>query len=135
MKTIAILEGPQQIYRGVREIDDDKLTDLDVEVPADCDLVPGKYAWVAEKKAFVPLSKISPVDRRPDPDAQIAIALGFIAMWKAGIAMHATTLDWLDAFFTSIEMMESIDGGKHAFRHDAAVVEYLIARGLTKGTK
>jgi hypothetical protein len=40
------------VYQGVEKVD--KLFSEDIPVPADCDLVPGKYIWVND--TFMPIS-------------------------------------------------------------------------------
>jgi hypothetical protein len=128
MKYRARLDG-DGIYQGVEAVSE--LSTGDVEVPGDCDLAAGRYWWDGEK--FEPLAKRGAADRNPPPESIEAIALGFVSLWKSGSPLHDATHEWLGAYFTGVDMLESIDGGKHKFRNDALVVEYMTARGLTKG--
>jgi hypothetical protein len=43
------------IYQGVEEIPEKEVTEAHVRVPKDCDLVPGKYKWIASPGTFMPV--------------------------------------------------------------------------------
>ena len=53
------------IYYGVEEVE--TLSDIDVEVPHDCDLKPGMYRWDVDGQTFMPLTRGSakPVQNMP----------------------------------------------------------------------
>lgn len=55
--TVAIIDA-EGVYRGIETIAADALTDRHAQVPADCDLAPGKYRWSAEHQRFDPLTDL-----------------------------------------------------------------------------
>lgn len=130
---VAILSS-DGTYMGVGEIVDlDQLAPGQVPVPADCDLLPGRYRWDSDKQTFMPIDRGSPVDRTPPPEAIEGIAFGLLSAWKSGMSLHEKTLSWLDGWLTSIDKMKSVDGGENVYSGDALVVDYAIARSLLKG--
>jgi hypothetical protein len=52
--TVAKLDAAG-VYWGIAAIPEAQLTPAHVQVPADCDLQPGRYRWVADKALFEPL--------------------------------------------------------------------------------
>jgi hypothetical protein len=72
-----------------------------IEVPDDCDLVPGRYKWDQGLGAFIPLA--TGQDRVLDePDAMRAIYLGFCAI-RDGQQLPKETLAWLDWYKQSFD--------------------------------
>jgi len=117
---VAVLDGG--IYRGVERIDLADLQPDQVRVPEDCDLRPGAYAW--DGKTFTPIKAADPLSDAPPPAVLPAIALGFIAIWKAGaVVLPEETLAWLDAYVVTIDFK-----GRLAVAGIAR--DYAQARGL-----
>lgn len=51
--SIAELDS-RNIYIGIKTINETDLKDNDIKIPAECDLLPGKYYFDHEKKTFLP---------------------------------------------------------------------------------
>jgi hypothetical protein len=51
--SVAILDE-NNFYQGLEFVAEKALTKNHIEVPADCDLAKGGYAWLPELKSFVP---------------------------------------------------------------------------------
>lgn len=75
-----------------------------IEVPMNCDLRLGHYAWVKESQSFVPIPPLEGTSDAPaDPNATKAIVAGFRAIQTSGIGLPAETVAWLDWYDRTIE--------------------------------
>lgn len=81
-----------------------------IVVPEHCDLEPGKHIYDEHHKQFLPIiaprAKDKPIG---PPDALTAIALGFIAVRKAGIPLPIETIAWLDSLTKPIPGKSGMD--------------------------
>lgn len=83
------------VYRGLREVARKDVKPSDIEVPADCDLEPGKYLWNETEQRFDPVREDTPDSRLAEPNVQFAIAAGFMALAEQGAVLPKETRDWL----------------------------------------
>ncbi len=110
-KFIAILDD-KMIYTGMQEVDE--VPAGAVVVPANCDLVPGKYVWSPNENTFKPISLKLPFSAGdaanifPVPSL-IAIGLGFAAIRDAGLPLPKETLAWTAAIEKLIAINKTFD--------------------------
>ena len=71
-----------------------------VEVPEDCDLIPGKYRWAGA--GFVPIMEAFDKNEVSSPSTLAAIAMGLKAV-RDGKPLPGVTLKWLDDFDKTID--------------------------------
>lgn len=78
-----------------------------VQVPDDCDLVPGRYRWgksAGGHEAFYPIIEGAAENVKKEPDAIRAIFKGFRSLQRAGVvAFEAETVEWLAAYAKTID--------------------------------
>jgi hypothetical protein len=82
----------------------DDLAENQMVLP-DCDLVPGRYRWDADRRAFMPISLGQPsslIDS--EHNATRAIWKGLKAIQRSGIiAFDRETVDWLEWYGKTID--------------------------------
>lgn len=77
-----------------------------VEVPADCDLTPGRYRWAPDLATFLPVERTVEDRLRTDVDALRAIHAGFKAIEAAGLVdLPDATRQWLRQFARTIDAL------------------------------
>lgn len=105
MAHVAILDGDERTYRGVEAIDYEALTKEHVEVPADCDLVPGNYRW--DGATFVPLAEVSRTPRSGSVPLEVAFhgLVGQLA--AAGIDVGPGARAWAKQFEKTVDAMKA----------------------------
>ena len=83
-----------------------------VEVPKDCDLVPGRYRYVND--TFVPLAD-DEAALASDPTALHCIAPGFASLHNQGVELHPETVAWLGRYEDSFDN-KGVDGPRRVKR-------------------
>ena len=97
MPKVALLDDSGML-KGFRVVSKPKAvqTAAQVPVPDDCDLVPGRYRWDADRGAFLPTGKATAA--AAPTDALRAIWLGFRALKEQGIVLPEETLAWMASY-------------------------------------
>ena len=105
--TIAQLDA-KRVYWGIKTIPADQLTTDDVEVPADCDLAPGRYKHSLERKRFEPM--LEPAEK-PNVISveQVLCELAKIALGQ-GVKSELLA-SYIVQYENSIDQVKDIDGG------------------------
>lgn len=99
----AALLNEAGVFQKMVEVPESELTALHIPME-ECDLPADSYRWDFEQKHFVPLKKKKGTENPFDEAATMrAVALGFIAVRDAGIALPKETLDWLAYYSTSFD--------------------------------
>lgn len=79
----------------------------EVVVPDDCDLLPGKYRWDAERGAFLPLPRPGSADAVKDVNVLRAIFRGFQALeTRFPGTLPSETKEWLNQFACSVDNLK-----------------------------
>ena len=98
--TVAIIDA-DGVYRGIDTIAADALNDKHVQVPADCDLAPGKYRWSAEHQRIEPLTELQ---QAPPGVPSLETAVFELVRWAQGQGAKSAVLDaYAAAFKISID--------------------------------
>jgi len=98
----AVLEAGTMVLTGFETGAAGKAGKLRIEVPAECDLTPGKFKWNAEAARFDPLQVFDAVPE-DSPHTLHAIWAGFLSLSLAGHGFPPETETWLFDYGRSID--------------------------------
>jgi hypothetical protein len=103
MPTMALLDS-KFVFKGLeRTHEAEPDSQHRINVPDDCDLIPGKYLWSHERQCFVPVS--DPLERekaRGQIDFVKAVYRALDAIDK-GAALPKITKDWMADYRVSMD--------------------------------
>lgn len=96
-KHVAVLDE-DGFFRGVTEV---PAKADGIEVPADCDLEPGRYRW--DGASFVPVRPLRSASIQDSPAADAALRGLIEGCRKAGVILPPQTLAWARWFDKTME--------------------------------
>jgi hypothetical protein len=103
MPTIALLDS-QFVFRGLETtLEPEADSQHRINVPADCDLAPGKYFWSHEKGRFIPIS--DPLEREKAARQHDVIKAVYRALEaiEQGKPLPKVTKDWMADYRVSMD--------------------------------
>ncbi|MCS7002800.1 MAG: hypothetical protein NZ518_08125 [Dehalococcoidia bacterium] len=92
----------RDVYLGMVEVEEDRLTDRHLPEITDCDLPRGEYRWDREARTFVPLPRRQRTEAGR-PTFEHAAFFYWLALWERGWKLPLVTLSWMDDVLQTVD--------------------------------